>query len=87
MFRDANELSEGAQLQADVCIAGAGAAGITMALQLRKKGLKTIVLESGGLERDKDTQTLYEGTESAVKSHGLSDRKNRKQVSRRLHIG
>lgn len=34
---------------ADVCVVGAGAAGITLALDLAKRGLRVVLVESGGL--------------------------------------
>ena len=61
MLTDARTLAEGATIEADVCIAGAGAAGITIALDLRAAGLSVVVLESGGRERDDQTQVLSEG--------------------------
>ena len=44
MLLDANDLPTGETLTADVCIAGAGAAGITLALALRDAGLDVILL-------------------------------------------
>jgi choline dehydrogenase-like flavoprotein len=61
MLIDARTLEKGATIEADVCIAGAGAAGITIALDLRAAGLSVVVLESGGPERDDQTQVLSEG--------------------------
>jgi choline dehydrogenase-like flavoprotein len=61
MFIDARTLAKGATIEADVCIAGAGAAGMTVALDLRATGLSVVVLESGGPERDDETQVLSEG--------------------------
>lgn len=63
MFRDARELESGDVLRADICIAGAGAAGIAMARDLIASGRDVILLESGGLEGDEDTQALYRGPE------------------------
>jgi choline dehydrogenase-like flavoprotein len=40
----------GATLAFDVCIAGAGAAGITLALELEASGRRVCLLEAGGLE-------------------------------------
>jgi choline dehydrogenase-like flavoprotein len=60
VFVDFREVAEGQQFQADVCIAGAGAAGITLATELSAAGLEVCLLESGGLEMDADTQKLYE---------------------------
>jgi flavin-dependent dehydrogenase len=52
MIIDARTLADGATLEADVCIAGAGAAGMTIALDLRASGLSVLLLESGGAEQD-----------------------------------
>lgn len=46
---------------ADVCIIGGGAAGISLALGLKKSGKRIIVIESGGLDYDDETQTLAAG--------------------------
>jgi choline dehydrogenase-like flavoprotein len=45
----------------DVCIIGAGAAGITMALELVDTGMSVCVLESGGTEFEDDTSDLSVG--------------------------
>ncbi len=55
MFLDAHTLKETA-LEADICIAGGGAAGMTLALDLRESGLSVILLESGGFRREAETQ-------------------------------
>lgn len=59
MIRNARELEAGQRLECDICIAGAGAAGITMARELSGSKLKVIVLESGGLDFDEEVQALY----------------------------
>ncbi len=61
MFVDARTLTDGGTLKADVCIAGAGAAGMSIALDLRASGLSVILLESGGVQRDPATQRLSIG--------------------------
>ena len=61
MFLDARELADGAEFSCDLCIVGAGAAGIAMARALRGRGLRVIVLESGGFELDDAVQDLYRG--------------------------
>ena len=48
-------------IQADICVIGAGAAGITIAHALAGTSLSVCVVESGGLDFDGDTQALYEG--------------------------
>ncbi len=45
----------------DICIVGAGAAGITLAIELEATGLSIGLIESGGFEPDTETQKLYEG--------------------------
>lgn len=51
-IRDAATISEGTEFNADVCIIGSGAAGITIARQLNGTRLSVILLEAGALERD-----------------------------------
>lgn len=48
----------------DVLIAGAGAAGITLAMNLGKDGFKVALVESGDFEVNMDVQNLYDGTVS-----------------------
>jgi len=66
MIRNGNRIPEGSTLQADLCIVGAGAAGITLAQALAGSGLRVIVLESGGRQRDEATQNLYAGESVGV---------------------
>ena len=63
MFLDALDLESatGDALSADVCIVGAGAAGITLALQLIDSGYEVLLLEAGGRHEEADTQALYAG--------------------------
>src|SRR4051812_37579817 len=68
MLLDAVTLRSGAVLSADVCIAGTGPAGMTLAAQLIDSGLDVIVLESGGLEFDGDNQALNAGATTGIKS-------------------
>ncbi|GAA3981784.1 GMC family oxidoreductase [Comamonas faecalis] len=43
----------------DVCVVGAGPAGITVALKLAEAGLKIGLLEAGGLEYEQQSQDVY----------------------------
>ena len=66
MFVDARSLSDGHAIESDICIIGAGAAGITLARELIGSTLRVCLLESGGFEPDSRTQALY-----CAKSEGL----------------
>ncbi len=73
MFADARDVTQGEVLTADVCIAGAGAAGIAIARDLIATGLRVIVLESGGFEIEEATQALYAGREEGLASGELEN--------------
>ena len=62
MFIDSRELTNGALIEADLCIVGAGAAGITLAREFAAHTLQVAVIESGGFESEKETQALYQGS-------------------------
>ena len=82
MFLDARAVADGAELHCDLCVVGAGAAGITLARELAADDLRVIVLESGGFKADERTQLLYDGelvghayaplTQSRVRAFGGS---------------
>ena len=55
-FDPSNNLSTGY----DCCIVGSGPAGITLAMELSKKGFKTLLLEAGGLDYSERSQDFYE---------------------------
>jgi choline dehydrogenase-like flavoprotein len=71
MFIDARTIARDAVVQAGVCIIGAGAAGITLALSLRDSGFPVVVLESGDLDFDADTQNLDAGIVAAQSNYPL----------------
>jgi choline dehydrogenase-like flavoprotein len=52
MFLDARTLRDGAVVQADVCIIGAGAAGIPLALRFADGPVQVALLEAGGMIED-----------------------------------
>ena len=57
---DANKLPDGARITGDVCIVGAGAAGISLARDLENTGAKICLIESGGFNIDEQVQALYD---------------------------
>lgn len=61
MHIDARELENNSMLEADICIVGAGPAGISMALDFANDKRKVILLESGGFEYDDALQDTYKG--------------------------
>jgi choline dehydrogenase-like flavoprotein len=58
---DARSVEDSRTLEADLCIVGAGAAGIALALELVGRPLRVLLLESGGFEPEPETQALYRG--------------------------
>lgn len=63
MIVDAQSLPRDQVLSADVCVVGAGPAGITLGRELRGTGAKVLLLESGGL-RPAETESPLSGGES-----------------------
>lgn len=66
MISDGRKIPDSSELDCDLCIIGAGAAGIAIAREFIGGGARVIVLESGGLEPDADTQDLYDGQQDGV---------------------
>jgi choline dehydrogenase-like flavoprotein len=56
---DAQTLPENTLIESDICIIGAGAAGITLAREFINQPYQVCLLESGGLDFDEVTQSLY----------------------------
>jgi choline dehydrogenase-like flavoprotein len=61
MFVDARSVDDGHVFQSQVCIVGAGAAGITLALELASARVDVTLVESGDFQLDPKTQGLYAG--------------------------
>jgi glycine/D-amino acid oxidase-like deaminating enzyme len=60
MIVDLEEVG-GGSYEADVCVIGGGAAGITVARALATSGISTVLVEGGGLTPEATSQQLYRG--------------------------
>jgi choline dehydrogenase-like flavoprotein len=58
---DARTLENGSLIEGDLCIVGAGAAGISLAREWIGKGQRVVLLEGGGFDYDPRMQELYRG--------------------------
>ena len=74
MILDTLDLAESQEIEADICVIGAGAAGITLALQFLNTPFSVLLLESGGFTPESATQSLYEGSVVDEKLHSPPDR-------------
>ena len=61
MHTDASKLANHSLIEGDICIVGAGIAGISMALEWINTPYKVILLEGGGFSVDSKMQDLYRG--------------------------
>ncbi|MCU0919742.1 MAG: GMC oxidoreductase, partial [Burkholderiaceae bacterium] len=61
MIDRGESVAEGQQLNADVCVVGAGPVGIGLTLALAGSGLQVLLLEGGQETPDPAAQDLYEG--------------------------
>jgi choline dehydrogenase-like flavoprotein len=56
---------------ADICIVGAGAAGITLAIEFAHKGKKVLLLEGGGAVREDSSQAIYDSEIVGLPHRGI----------------
>jgi choline dehydrogenase-like flavoprotein len=60
LIEDFNQFNDQNSITADVCIIGAGAAGITIAREFLGTRHNIVVLEGGGFDPEEDSQKLFE---------------------------
>jgi choline dehydrogenase-like flavoprotein len=58
---DLDKTQAGSALNAQVCVVGAGAVGLALAVELAKAGVDVLVLEGGGASMEKGSQALQQG--------------------------
>ena len=61
MHTDARTLDDGSLIEGDLCIVGAGAAGISLAMEWAGRQERVILLEGGGFDYDPKLQALNRG--------------------------
>jgi choline dehydrogenase-like flavoprotein len=66
MIREESAWSLDGEIRADVAIVGAGAAGISLALELEGHGFSVLLLEGGESEYSMQSQSLYSGDSTEV---------------------
>lgn len=71
MHIDARNLPNHLLIEGDICIIGAGAAGISMALEWIGTPYKVILLEGGGFEYEAQMQDLYKGKTTGQRYYPL----------------
>lgn len=66
MIDDLPALKPGLAVDADVCLIGAGAAGITIARELAGSALRVCLVEGGGLKYETESQLLFDGSNAGL---------------------
>ena len=73
MITDTRRLPSDSIIKCDICIVGAGAAGITLASELLDSGRDVVLLEGGGARLERSMQDLYKGEVVNPDKHGRLD--------------
>jgi choline dehydrogenase-like flavoprotein len=77
LLLDARSLPAGTLVEREVCVIGAGAAGIALALELAGAPFRVALLESGGFDPEPETQDLYRGRVFGRAYHPLHEVRSR----------
>lgn len=87
MQHDARTVPTGTVLDPDVCVVGAGPAGIPIALTLARAGVRVLLVDSGGRERDAATDRLSGGDSVGEPYYPLHETRVRGFGGTSLHWG
>ncbi|MFC1777393.1 FAD-dependent oxidoreductase, partial [Pseudomonadota bacterium] len=71
MLIDLEKSASDLLLETEVCIVGAGAAGVALARDLTKAGREVCLLEGGGMDYEANTQALFEGRNVGMEYYDL----------------
>jgi len=71
MLIDLKEAKDDIKLEAEVCVVGAGAAGVALARDLMIAGRDVCLLEAGGMDYDEPTQSLSKGNNIGMEYYDL----------------
>ncbi|MDX2428160.1 MAG: GMC oxidoreductase [Xanthomonadales bacterium] len=71
MLIDLEAATDDTLLDIEVCIVGAGAAGVALARDLMKAGRDVCLLEAGGMDYDEQTQSLTKGNITGMEYYEL----------------
>lgn len=77
MISDFNTYEDGAQIDTDICVVGAGAAGIAIVREFLGTSIKVLLLESGGFNQEPATELLNQGESVGLNHKGMLDGRSR----------
>ena len=77
MIIDARTLPNRTVVETEICIIGAGPAGITMAREFDSQKFRVVLLEGGGLAFDRAAQALYRGENVGLAYEDLDEMRSR----------
>jgi choline dehydrogenase-like flavoprotein len=71
LIRDFNDFDDGVTVAADICIVGAGAAGIAIAREFIGTAHSVVILEAGGFKSEPQDQKLYDSDVVGLPHSGI----------------